>query len=530
VSLLEKPKVFTREATGLVREISAFGSFGVAITGVGVISIFLFYEYFMISTGDNPLLSIALMAVPFLALAAAWAMLSMTFPRSGGDYVFNSRALHPTLAVMGDFLLVMTLPGVLTAFISIDTGFLSDMLSIDGFLTGNTGLTSIGSSLGSQSVQFVIMTLAVIVTLFFLVGRTKIFVQTQAIVQALNILVFLVLMAVLAATSNAAYQAQFTNVFKIDYSSILTSAQKGGFTAPTLLGLSLFGTSFLIFWQPGPQWAAHVGGETRRPQKTLLYSIVGAQLLMIVLFLIAGIVCFNTYGRAFSYAANYLAFGANNPFPMSQANFLGLMVPVLADPILISIVFIIMILGGYFIGAMAVMSITRHVFAWSFDRLIPAKFSEVSDRFKTPVWGALLVAIIAEVYGILNIYGPGVFLYVSALGPIYSGVAWGLSSLAGVFLPLKKNLFEQAPPLVRKKIGGIPVLSLISAFSFVTIIGLLILGQIVPAVQGGLPMGPLIWTLIIFFAGIPFYYLVKAYRLKHDGFDLSLVYKQIPPD
>jgi amino acid transporter len=527
---LEKPKVFTREATGLVREISALGSFGVAVTGVGVISIFLFYEYFMISTGDNPLLSIGLMAVPFLALAATWAMLAMTFPRSGGDYVFNSRALHPTIAVMGDFLLVMTLPGVLTFFIATDTSLMSDMLRVDGFLTGNAGLSSLGSSLGIPAIQFVIMTIAVVVTMFFLIGRTRIFVQTQAIVQILNIALFLILMGVLGATSNATYQAQFTNFFKMDYNSILSSASNSGFTTPTLLGVSLFGTSFLIFWLPGPQWAAHVGGETKRPQKTLLYSIVGAQLLMIVLFLIAGFVCFNTYGLSFSYAANYLAFGSNNPFPMSQANFLGLIVPVLADPILISVVFIIMMLGGYFIGAMAVMSVSRHVFAWSFDRLIPSKFSEVSERFKTPVWDAVLVAIIAEVYGILNIYGPGVFLYVSALGPVYSGIAWGISSLAGVFLPMKKELFEQAPSLVRKKIGNIPVISLISVFAFVTIMATLLLGQIIPTFQGGLAPGPVIWTFGIFFAGLPFYYLVKAYRRKHDGFDLSLVYKQIPPD
>ena len=258
---MEKPKVFTREATGLVREISGIGSFGVAVTGVGVISIFLFYEYFMISTSDNPLLSIALMALPFLALAVTWAMLAMTFPRSGGDYVFNSRALHPTIAVMGDFLLVMTLPGVLTFFIATDTGLMADMLRVDGFLTGNPGLSSIGTSLGDPTVQFVIMTIAVIVTMFFLIGRTKIFVQAQAMVQILNIVLFLILMGVLAGTSNASYQSQFSTVFKIDYNSILTSASSSGFTTPTLLGISLFGTSFLIFWLPGPQWAAHVGGE-----------------------------------------------------------------------------------------------------------------------------------------------------------------------------------------------------------------------------------------------------------------------------
>ena len=527
---MEKPKVFTREATGLVREISALGSFGVAVTGVGIISIFLFYQYFMISTSDDPIFSIVVMALPFLALAAAWAMLAITFPPSGGDYVFNSRALHPTIAVMGDFVFVMTMPGVLTSFVSIDTGLASDMFRVDGFMMNNSGLAAIGTSLSIPWIQLVIMTIAVVVALFFLIARTKVFIQTLAWVQILNIAVFLLLMGLLAATPNAVYQTDFTNFFKIDYNSIITTATQGGFTSPTLLGLSLFGTSFLIYWQPGPQWAAHVGGETRRPQKTLLLSIVGAQLLMIVLFIIAGVVCFNTYGREFSYAANFVASGSSNPFPMSQANFLGLLVPVLANPLLVSIVFIIMIIGGYFIGAMAVMSVTRHVFAWSFDRLFPAKFSEVSERFKTPIWDAVLVAIIAEAYGILNIYGPGVFTYVSLLGPVYSGLAWGISSLAGVFLPFRKEFFENAPPLVRKKIGNIPVISIISGFAFVTIGGLLMFGQIIPTFQGVLPIGPVIWTFGVFFGGIPFYYLVRAYRLKHDGFDLSMVYKQIPPD
>ena len=48
---------------------------------------------------------------------------------------------------MGDFLLVMTLPGVLTFFIATDTGLMADMLRVDGFLTGNDGLATLGSSL-----------------------------------------------------------------------------------------------------------------------------------------------------------------------------------------------------------------------------------------------------------------------------------------------------------------------------------------------------------------------------------------------
>ena len=337
-------------------------------------------------------------------------------------------------------------------------------------------------------------------------------------------------MGVLAATSNASLPGPVYEFFKMDYNSVLTSASNGGFTTPTLY-------RHLTLRNKLPNFLAArtaMGGSRRwRNEETskdtsLLNSRSpttndcslpdrGLRLLQHVRI-------------SFSYAANYLAFGSNNPFPMSQANFLGLIVPVLANPILISVVFIIMMLGGYFIGAMAVMSVSRHVFAWSFDRLIPSKFSEVSERFKTPVWDADTRCDHRRSVRDLNIYGPGVFLYVSALGPVYSGIAWGISSLAGVFLPMKKELFEQAPSLVRKKIGNIPVISLISVFAFVTIMATLLLGQIIPTFQGGLAPGPVIWTFGIFFAGLPFYYLVKAYRRKHDGFDLSLVYKQIPPD
>src|SRR5208282_5626784 len=116
----EKSKVFTRDATGLVREVSPLDSFGVAVTGVGMISIFLFFSYYMTSApNDNPLLSVVLMIVPLVALAAVWAYLMAVFPRSGGDYVFNTRSLHPTIGIMTDFLYVTILPSVLALFIII---------------------------------------------------------------------------------------------------------------------------------------------------------------------------------------------------------------------------------------------------------------------------------------------------------------------------------------------------------------------------------------------------------------------------
>ena len=135
----------------------------------------------------------------------------------------------------------------------------------------------------------------------------------------------------------------------------------------------------------------------------------------------------------------------------------------------------------------------------------------------------------AEVFNYLIIYNVGVYNIITGFGVVYSAVIWGVSALSGVALPFKKDLFDQAPSFVRQKIAGIPVLSIIGAIAFVTIVGLLIFGQLIPTIQGGLDPRAVTWTFGLFFAGLVYYYIVKWYRLKH-GIDLSFVYRQIPPE
>src|SRR3989441_7648543 len=54
---------------------------------------------------------------------------------------------------------------------------------------------------------------------------------------------------------------------------------------------------------------------------------------------------------------------------------------------------------------------TRNVFAWSFDRLAPTRFTDVSDRFHTPVIATVFIALVIELLNYLNIYqGLGAYL------------------------------------------------------------------------------------------------------------------------
>lgn len=535
---MTKPVVFVREATGLVRQVSATGSFGVSIAGIGVITPYLFYQGFMMSApGASPILAIVVMIVPFMALAAVWALLGMAFPRSGGDYVFNSRLIHPTIGLMVDFTGITSISTGFPVYAIVTVGLISDLFAIEGFVLGNQSLTSLSLALSNVNVEFVIASAMCLITMLALIGRTRILTRVAGVAAVLSILCVLVVSGITASTSNVAYQALFNNFYHVEYNSIVQEATTQGFTFAPWVGTSLFGASSLLFWLVGTGQAAHIGGETKQPSRTFLYSILAGEAIMIGLFLLVGLVSFPTFGFNFSYAIDYLASVGKLPLPGKQfyglgggGTFLDLIAPILANPILIAAVYLIIAFQAFFSGSLMMLHTSRKLFAWSFDRLLPSKFSEVSERFKTPIYCAIPIAVIVEIITVAFLYGPGIFAIIGGVGALMAAIEWGFSALCGILIVTKRDYLRQAPALVQKKIVGIPIIAILGLTALVTILGVVIVGQLVPAIQGGLPVTATVWTVGLFLAGLPYYLIVKAYRRKHDGIDLSLAFKQIPPE
>jgi APA family basic amino acid/polyamine antiporter len=528
----KKPKVFTREATGLVRAISPLDSFAAGFGGLATISLFLFFPIFMSTVpNDNVFLTIGWMTLPVFAFAANWALLQAAFPRSGGDYVFNTRLIHPSIGIMTDFLVVSALPLNFPFYAITLLGLLSDMLKLDGIAASNTRLTSAGTFFQNVNFEFTVVTILALATMLFMIGRTRIFFRTQMYVFLVSMFALLGIFALLAATPNSTYQLKFSSFFGTSYQSVLHNAQSSGFTMPLLVGVSLLGMSQLFFWGTGTNWAGHVAGEIQRPQKSLLYSIVGSLGLYLLLYFILGSLSFSTFGTNFSYAVNFLSGKGASPIPdASGALFLVLAAPLFDNPIILTIVFLIVAATSFYIGSLAVIAASRKVFAWSFDRILPSKFSDVSPRFRTPIYAALLVFAITEVYVVLSFFGPGIYAIVSGLGVVYTGIFMVVSFVSGILLPLRKQYFQQAPPLVRAKIGPVPVITLIAVFGLITTGYVLGLGQLAPLVTSGVSFGPAAWTIVLFFGGLVFYYLLKTYRKRVDGIDLGIVYGEIPPE
>ena len=97
-------KLFTRQATGLVRDVKPLSALVFAIATapfpwVLAIAIWTFAAY----PGGNVYVAYGVGYLCGLFAAIGIGMLATTMPRSGGDYVLNGRTIHPVVGLISSF-------------------------------------------------------------------------------------------------------------------------------------------------------------------------------------------------------------------------------------------------------------------------------------------------------------------------------------------------------------------------------------------------------------------------------------------
>jgi amino acid transporter len=191
--------------------------------------------------------------------------------------------------------------------------------------------------------------------------------------------------------------------------------------------------------------------------------------------------------------------------------------------------FIIMI--GLAAGAIAyfpvlIILLTRDTFAWSFDRLIPAKFAEVNDRWGTPIFNIAFNFALCWIYMVILTYFSSYFVTLFATTWDMGQLGLILVPLSLAFLPLRKSLWETSP-LKKYVILAIPVVSIIG-----------ILGAVEPAVAlwiystnpyMGFGLSGLELLIASFVTPFVLYWVIRAIRHR-QGLDVTLISRQIPPE
>lgn len=531
------PGLFTRKATGLVREARTSDAlfYNVMWASVALSFAFAWLLYGVSYLGSNMIVSFFLAALLGLPGAFVYAMLSQIMPRTGGDYVFNSRSLHPSVGFAANFSFCVWLAliyGLYTTYMT-TYGFGAFGRMMAGF-TGSGGWLSFGDWFSHDYALFITGTVAILISAaLFIKGGLRLFLRLQVITFAIYILgTFIIPVLVGIFQSRTGFISEFNHYaanLGTNHASaaLAVSAKRAGF-APTGFHSTITLKSISVFWYVfGFLYASnYFAGEIRLRKRTHLLSIPGALLVSVIFFAILLPVYLHVTGYNFN---GMLGFATPSAY--------GFVAGAPAYPEIMSIASgtwvlgAIMIIGftlGLFIWLPQTMVlISRSMFAWSFDRIMPERLSQVDARTHSPVIAIAIVTLLA--IGSTAIYA--FTTWFSTLS-VLLGLTLTLliTALGAIVLPYRQREMVKNSPY-GGRFAGMPVLSIVGVLAvlgFAAAIAVLLWD---PGSGASLSKNPgKVWLALgVYAVGFGIYFVSRAVR-RRQGIDLALTHRELPPE
>ena len=260
--------------------------------------------------------------------------------------------------------------------------------------------------------------------------------------------------------------------------------------------------------------------EERAECKNQIYSIVGSAVVCGLILAAIAYALVSTVGYDFF---GSLAYSVSS-FPALTASYDFYVRVLMPGP---SVIFIDLgfLLMAFILIPMDVLFTTRSMFAWSFDRIVPAKLCAVSERFFTPVISIVVSLVVAE----FLIY---LFAFTNAVG-LYAATTFGvmityfITTIAVIAFPyVRKKMYGASP--AKYEVGGIPLMTISGVISVLFMIFLSYYYITVPGLAGFSTI-TLETLIVLFVVSIAIFFAAQAYH-KSKGLDPQLAFKEIPPD
>ena len=531
----QQGEYFVRKASGLVREFGAMDLLLISSAMVfGLVFTTLQFPWFYgFNPGANLALSLMIAGIPFLFLMLVYWVIGVVMPRAGSDYVWVSRIFHPSIGFAWSFIYMFAV--FTTAYVGGLTAFayaLSIAVNMWGLIFSSPGLVALSAFLGSSMGTFYLALGFTLLFAFLSVFGARLIKGLLYFSWGAAIVGILLMWWLLASISPAAFAAKWNSVMTTypTYQALQDAATTAGWTAPVggmaaVMGALPLASLFLL----GGNYGGNViAGEVKDVRKTVPIALLLSLALGIIYWSISGFLTLNAVGENWFYALSYSWEVAPAsyalPFPPSQP----LLLSIIAYPnaILLALIFL-----TYFFGSIQILFVyfwvpSRYFFAWSFDRIIPTKFADVSHRFHSPHIAIAAMTVLSGI--VLVLYSFTSWSTAFTLGTVLWDVAYVMPALATVVFPfVKKDLLEQAPDFMRKKIAGIPLVSILGvlcsvSFAYMGYIAWsnpLITVQTVSGVE--IAIGIIAACFVLYFVSLAVH--------KRSGLDISMALKELPP-
>jgi len=535
------PEVFTRKASGLVRVMSPYSAFVYNILTMGLIFPWTYLWAPGALPGGKLVWGILLAMLLEIPIALAYVWLSTALPRSGGDYVFQSRAFGGfwgfTLLMSGFVIWILqwvALSGWLLSYL----GFAPLFLGL-GATMSNPGLSSIGVWFTSSTGIIIVSILNALIGMLLLVSGFKNYVKVQY-VMFYAILVAFGTMLIVLFTTPAEVFVERLNAFAVAsgnapnfYETALAATQAAGIdTNPPF---SLLATLLVapIAWT-SLQWAtysAEQNGEIKdaRSFKNQAFILVGSLIVTGILLALLAAAIEKAAGTEFLYVA-----GAGYWGGVEEAKIAGfwlwpnmLAVAMAASPLVVLLIGFGYIMNSHQIVNNCYIGVTRIMVAMSLDRLLPAWVSKVDERLHTPVNAHLIYFLFSiPVILVYNLWGEW---YALTLGVTFAcGYVFAASALAGAVFPYRAKDIYEASPGAKYKLGKVPWVTILgglgAVFDFPMVASYLIFPQL------GL-VSTLAYTVVFGIIAVSaIWYFVAKSAQKRRGINVDYAFKEIPPE
>jgi basic amino acid/polyamine antiporter, APA family len=529
--------LFTRKASGLVRELGVPAAVGISLASVAVVNTFINFNAGLTD------FSKAEMYLPLLVAAGIWLVAMFAYrhlleavPRAGGEYVFLSRIVSPLAGSIAGIGISVVFIYVLAANAHFAATFSPFMLTALGSAFSSSGISNAANDITSNlSVVLISCGVMVIVGLASLFSLRHLAQIILALI-GVQLVAFVALGVLLATHSHADFVAAFGRYAHDPgaYKAMIAAGSSNGIVYGAALGAMVAIIPFMVLNYNGVLYSYYVGGELRRPGRT--YLLASAISIGVLVFVWGGVwlLLRHTAGLHFMQAQANL--GASNPDDYakitslsSQAGGLGYGLVLSGDPITKILFGVAVPVAEIAVNLAFVAVTTRVLFALAFDRLLPVSVAKVSERTHAPVVAIGIVLAIGIAFCIITTYVD--LSSIVALESLFFALILLAGGVAATFLPLRRpDLVTKAGATDVERSFGVPRIALIGGAT--TLLALFTIFEIVShsSVYGKFNAQSIITLVVVLGAGPVIYLIASAARRSRQQIDLSMAMRALPPE
>ncbi len=532
----ERPTLFLRKATGLVRGWSVRDSLIYACLATNFVTLGI-YEFTFAGPAfpKGQLITAVIIGgiwVSFLVIA--YAGLVVTIPRAGGDYVWQTRILGSgigfVMAATGWWFILWLWAPIYGNILSVQ--LFEPLWATLKWTWPGGGYAWFGTHNGIFIVTLITIALAGLLVSIGMAGYAK--VQRWCFIGGL--IGFAVVVILLLFNSHASFVSSFNleahKLFGVNnaYAATNKAAAKAGYTTSPLgfgpLGPTMLLVPALMFFLLWPNWGTTLYGEVRGASdfKRVFAGMFFGLWTTVALTIIFLLLMAKTVGWGFYQNLNSLDYNLTPQFGIWPYPFMfaGWLVHNTAFQVAL-----ILVLSLWFFGWVGTLflSSTRVIFAAAFDRVLPDRAAEVSEKRRVPFYSLILMLLPAVGLAALYAYST-TFVTYTLDATLVIAVTYLFSAIAVVILPLRKPDLWFASPASKVKLFGVPIVPVAG----VVTIALLVFNlyewlsndlYFVNKPASLVYMGSMYVLAIVIFVG------ARIIR-NRQGIDLSLINKEIP--